>query len=64
MASCSHGRVVSLTVCEPDDPSSNPAQRSFFFFSFLFFLSLLARADICVAELATWGVGPYVMTLQ
>ncbi len=27
---------------------------------FLFFLSLLARADICTAELATWGVGPDV----
>ncbi len=36
----------------------------FFFFSplFLFFLSLLAWADICVAELATWGVGPDVYT--
>ncbi len=27
----------------------------------LFFLSLLAWADICTAELATWGVGPDVM---
>ncbi len=35
----------------------------FFVFSplFLFFLSLLAWADICAAELATWGVGPDVM---
>ncbi len=34
-----------------------------FFFSplFLFFLSLLAWADICTAELATWGVGPDVI---
>ncbi len=37
----------------------------FFFFVlfsplFLFFLSLLAWADICAAELATWGVGPYL----
>ncbi len=34
-----------------------------YFFSpfFLFFLSLLARADICAAELATWGVGPDVI---
>ncbi len=55
VASCSHGRVVRLTVCESDDPSSNPAQCSFFF------LSLLAWADICVAELATWGVGRDVM---
>ncbi len=30
-----------------------------FFFS-IFFLSLLAWADICAAELATWGVGPDV----
>ncbi len=45
--------------CESEDPSSNPGQRPFF----LFFLSLLARADIWAAELATWGVGPdvYVM---
>ncbi len=57
VASCSHGRVVRLT--ESDDPSSNPAQCSFFLL-FLFFLSLLARADICAAELATWGVGPDV----
>ncbi len=34
-----------------------------FFFTplFLFFLSLLAWADICTAELATWGVGPDVV---
>ncbi len=33
---------------------------SFLFFSplFLLFLSLLAWADICAAELATWGAGP------
>ncbi len=42
----------------------------FFFFLFfvsplfLFFLSLLAWADICAAELATWGVGPDVKTLR
>ncbi len=30
----------------------------FFFSTFLFFLSLLAWADMCTAELATWGVGP------
>ncbi len=64
VALCSHGRVVRLTVCESDDPSSNPIQCSFFllffFFPFLFFLSLLARADICAAELVTWGVGPDV----
>ncbi len=37
--------------------SSNPAQCSFFF---LLSLSLLAWADICAAEPATWGVGPDV----
>ncbi len=31
-----------------------------FFFFFFFFLSLLAQADICAAQLATWGVGPDV----
>ncbi len=31
-----------------------------FFSLFLFFVSLLARADIRAAELATWGVGPDV----
>ncbi len=33
------------------------------FFSplFLFFLPLLAWADICAAELVTWGVGPDVI---
>ncbi len=61
VASCSHGRMVRHTVCEHDYPSSNPAQCSFFFSSFfLFYLSLLAWADICAAELATWGVGPDV----
>ncbi len=64
VASCSHGRVVRLTVRESDDPSSNRAQCSFlflyFFPLFLFFLSLLAWADTCIAELATWGVGPDV----
>ncbi len=50
--------------CESEDPSSNPGQRSFFFFSPLFLFFLLARADIhvCAAELATWGVGPNVTT--
>ncbi len=64
VASCFHGRVVRLTVCESDDPSSNPARCSFFFlfFSSFFSLSLLAQADICAAELATWGVGPDVYT--
>ncbi len=57
VTSCSHGRV---TVCESDDPSSNPAQC----FLVLFFLSLLGWADICAAELATWGVGPDVRTLR
>ncbi len=33
-----------------------PLNVPFFFFS----LSLLAWADICAAELATWGVGPDV----
>ncbi len=52
---------VRLTVCESDDPSLNPAQCSSFVFLFLFFfVSLLAWADICTAELATWGVGPNV----
>ncbi len=68
VASCSHGRVVRHTVCEHDDPSSNPARCSFFFlffsFFFFFFLSLLARADICTAELATWGVGPNVRKMH
>ncbi len=70
VALCSHGRVVRLTVCEADDPSSNPAQCLFvvvfFFLSplFLFFLSLLARADICATELATWGVGPDVIEIN
>ncbi len=32
----------------------------FFSLLFLFFLSLLAWADTCAAELATWGVGPDV----
>ncbi len=36
----------------------------FFFSSFPFFLSLLAWADIRVAELATWGVGPDVNTIN
>ncbi len=52
-----HGRVVRLTVCESDDPSSNPAQCSFLFVFpplFLFFLSLLAWVDICAAEVATF----------
>ncbi len=40
VALCSHGRVVRLTVCESDDPSSNPAQCSFFFFLFFFSFSL------------------------
>ncbi len=31
-----------------------------FFPLLFFFLSLLAQADICAAELATWGVGPDV----
>ncbi len=45
-----------------------PLNVLFFFFFVLFFsplfpffLSLLAWADICAAELATWGVGPDVM---
>ncbi len=29
----------------------------------MFFLSLLAWADICATELATWGVGPDVNLL-
>ncbi len=41
VASCSHGRVVRLTVCEADDPSSNPALCSFFCCCSSFFFSLL-----------------------
>ncbi len=35
-----------------------------FFLLFVFFLSLLARADICAAKLTTWGVGPDVMEIH
>ncbi len=55
VALCSYGPVVRLTVCESevvrltvyesDDLSSNPAQCSFSSIA-LFFLSLLAQADI------------------
>ncbi len=60
--------------CESEDPSSNPDQRSFFFFVlfffllfypiFVLFLFLFGRADICAAELATWVFGPDVYTPQ
>ncbi len=63
VASCSHGWVVRLTVCESDDPSSNPAHCSFFPLFFIF-LSLLAREDICAVKLATWGVGPDVIYMN
>ncbi len=59
VVSCSMDEWFRLTLCESDDLSSNPAQSSFFFL-FLFFVSLLAWADICTAELATWDVGPDV----
>ncbi len=50
VASCSHGRVVRLTVCEADDASSNPALRSFFsiyFFLFLIEVPLLGAIAWC-----------------
>ncbi len=60
-------RMVRLTALWVRGPESQPRTTFFFFFLlfffsplFLFFLSLLARADICAAELATWGVGPDV----
>ncbi len=60
VALCSHGRVT-LSVSQT---TRVRILLNVLFFSplFLFFLSLLAWADICVAELATWGVGPDVYT--
>ncbi len=53
VASCSHGQMVRLTVCEVRRPEFESRSMFFFFFSLL---------DICAAELATWGVGPDVYT--
>ncbi len=69
VASCSHGQVVRLTVCESDTPSSNHTQCSFFFFlcfplTTSYTCNLLAQTYICTAELATWGVGPDVSLVK